>query len=123
MYILQVVSTVFWIWNGISFLFPMAFCQNAMVPTSFRKIGSIAETVSYAHLHLKIDLADILKIHRDALMNYFQNETQAAIVVFATYITSTIILATIMHYTVELPFIRMGKRITGKMRPYLKIQG
>ncbi len=62
-------------------------------------------------------------IHRDALMNYFQNETQAAIVVFATYITSTIILATIMHYTVELPFIRMGKRITGKMRPYLKIQG
>ena len=77
MYILQVVSTIFWIWNGISFLFPMAFCQNAMVPTSFRKIGSIAETVSYAHLHLKIDLADILKIHRDALMT--ANQTLALI--------------------------------------------
>ena len=77
MYILQVVSTIFWIWNGISFLFPIAFCQNAMVPTLFRKIGSIAETVSYAHLHLKIDLADILKIHRDALMT--ANQTLALI--------------------------------------------
>ena len=36
----------------------------ATVPTSFRKMGAIAESLSYAHLHLTIDLEEIFTVHR-----------------------------------------------------------
>lgn len=29
--------------------------------------------------------------------------------------------ATVLHYSIELPFMRMGKRITGRMKPSLLI--
>lgn len=41
----------------------------------------------------------------------------AYLTVFLIYATCTIIIAIIIHYTIELPFIRMGKRITAKMKP------
>ena len=37
-------------------------------------------------------------------------------------VASVIVVATAMHYIIELPFIRLGKFITGKMKPSLIIQ-
>ena len=34
----------------------------ATVPTSFRKMGAITESLSYAHLHLTIDLKEIYTV-------------------------------------------------------------
>lgn len=38
----------------------------ATVPISFKRIGVMTETLSYAHLHLTLDLEEIFKIHREA---------------------------------------------------------
>jgi peptidoglycan/LPS O-acetylase OafA/YrhL len=43
-------------------------------------------------------------------------------ILFIPYAAGSILLATIIHYTVELPFIRIGKRITNKMKPSLIIE-
>jgi len=43
------------------------------------------------------------------------------ILAIAVYIIATLIAATLIHYFIELPFIRMGKRIVSRMKPSLII--
>ena len=55
------------------------------------------------------------------IVAFFPNLTTAFIVMMIVCFLVTVVLATILHYTVELPFIRMGKRITNKLKPSLVI--
>jgi peptidoglycan/LPS O-acetylase OafA/YrhL len=41
----------------------------------------------------------------------------AFVVSFAVYATITVALATVLHYTVELPLIKAGKRLASRMKP------
>ncbi len=53
--------------------------------------------------------------HWKALAYYFPNNKIAFISLLVVCLTATIISAWILYYTIELPFIKLGKRITKKM--------
>ncbi len=41
--------------------------------------------------------------------------------IFLIYTAATILLAVLLHYFIEMPFIRIGKRIKGRMKPSFRI--
>jgi peptidoglycan/LPS O-acetylase OafA/YrhL len=51
----------------------------------------------------------------------FPNYATAFLTLFLLYVIITIITATILHYMIELPLMRMGKRITRKMAPSIEV--
>jgi len=55
------------------------------------------------------------------ILPHFQSQKTAFIVVFLVCFVLTTLSATILHYAVELPFIRMGKRVAGRMKDTFKI--
>jgi len=57
--------------------------------------------------------------HWEILLRYFPNNKTAFISLLIICLAATIISASILYYAIELPFIKMGKRITKKMSPTL----
>ena len=57
----------------------------------------------------------------DFLLTCFPNLRTTFLVMMMVCFLVTVILATILHYVIELPFIRMGKRFTAKLKPSLVI--
>lgn len=55
------------------------------------------------------------------ILPLFPGATSALLVSLAVCFVATILLASIVHYCVELPFIRLGKRVVKKMKPGLEI--
>ena len=57
-------------WWAISLMAPFLSCfatdseDEIFVPTSFRKIGSMASSLSYGHMRIKINLTDLWEHHR-----------------------------------------------------------
>lgn len=52
---------------------------------------------------------------------HFTNTSYAFAVTFLIYAIVTLLLAAALHYIIELPFIKIGKRITDKMSSSVKI--
>jgi peptidoglycan/LPS O-acetylase OafA/YrhL len=56
--------------------------------------------------------------HWDKLLPHFQNNSKIAFFsLLAICLGTTTLLAVLMHYLIELPCIRLGKRITGRLKP------
>jgi peptidoglycan/LPS O-acetylase OafA/YrhL len=81
-------------------------------------LGKISYGIYLTHWMLVSDVFYYWK----PLTAYFGNETNAFAIMSVLYVASTIVLATLLHYAVELPFIRLAKRITGRMEPSVVIK-
>ena len=57
----------------------------------------------------------------ERIVRHFPNETSAFLIMFCFYVVASVIAATVLHYTIELPFIRLGKRIAQRFKPSLVI--
>ena len=57
--------------------------------------------------------------NRPLLSSYFPDEKTAFFCLLAASLVVTIVFAMIIYHLVELPFIRMSKRLTARMRPTL----
>ena len=60
--------------------------------------------------------------NKGMLFSYFPGEKVAIPCLLVGCIVVTILMALPVYYFVELPFIRLGKRLTGKMRPTVMVQ-
>jgi peptidoglycan/LPS O-acetylase OafA/YrhL len=60
--------------------------------------------------------------HWDKIHPFFPNQRVAFVAMFFVCLAVSTILAYIVHYTVELPFIRYGKRLTHRMKPSLIVE-
>lgn len=59
----------------------------------------------------------------NAILPLFPNTTSAFIIMMFLCFGITLLLATIVHYFIELPFIRIGKRFASKLKPSMIIEG
>lgn len=61
--------------------------------------------------------------NRPWLSAYFPDNKTAFALLLVGCVIVTVVLATIVYYCIELPFIRLGRRITAKMRPTIVVPG
>lgn len=92
--------------------------QKMLEYTVFRFIGKISYGIYLMHWLLVLWISD----HRWRLYEVFPDKRLAFVGLLVVCITATIVLATAIYYWVELPFIRLGKRLTSRMRPTLIIE-
>lgn len=59
--------------------------------------------------------------NRQQLSSYFPGEKVAFAALFVICIAVTVLLAVIIYHFIEMPFIRLGKRITAKMKPTMVV--
>ena len=114
----------FFLYTGIgSFIFLVALVQSSRLQALLtngilRFYGKISYGVYLMHWLLVTYVFE----HWDKLLLYFNNNTKVAFfsLLLACVILTTV-MATALHYTVELPFIRLAKKITGRLRPSVVI--
>jgi len=80
-------------------------------------LGKISYGIYLMHWVLVTDVF----IYWDRLAPYFPNSKTAYVVIFIAYVLATIVLATLLHYTVEIPFMKVGKKLTRNMRDTLVV--
>lgn len=83
----------------------------------FRFLGQISYCVYLTHWLF----AKMIFDHWDVVLSYFSSELTAVLVMLPIYITACLLLATMMHYWVELPGIRLSKHLLRKLKPSLQI--
>ena len=59
--------------------------------------------------------------NREWLSAYFPGEKVAFFALMTGCVLVTIVMAVIVYYCVELPFIKWGKRLTSRMKPTIEI--
>lgn len=92
--------------------------QKMLEYALFRFIGKISYGIYLMHWLLVLWISD----HRLRLYELFPDKKLAFIGLLVACVVATILLATAIYYWVELPFIRLGKRLTARMRPTLIIE-
>ena len=115
------IGLQFYYYSGIaSFIFIIYLINSVRLKKILRsKVLIFLGKISFGIYLMHWTLMDEAYVFRDSILRNFHNSDTAFVTVFIIYAACTIILATIVHYTVELPFIRMGKRIAGRMKPGL----
>ena len=91
--------------------------QRVLEHSILQYIGKISYSIYLMHWLV----VDIIYVHWDEVLAFFPNIPTAFIVMMFVCFFVTLLLATIVYYAVELPFIRLGKRITNRMKPSLVI--
>lgn len=81
-------------------------------------IGKIAYGIYLMHWLLVSDIF----FYWNRIYPLFPTEQTAFVAVFFLYTAATILLASLLHYAIEKPFIRMGKRITARLKPSLVVE-
>jgi peptidoglycan/LPS O-acetylase OafA/YrhL len=94
-----------------------AHAKNILEHKALRFFGKISYGVYLAHWLLVVDVF----AYWSKITPMFPNTRYAFVAVFFIYVAATVLLATILHYTIELPFIKMGKYITAKIKPSTNI--
>ncbi len=113
----------FFFWTGLgSFMILVWLVQGKRIQrvlshSIFRYIGKVSYGIYLMHWTVVKGIYD----HWDYFMGHFSNAKTGFIVMMIVCFLLTLLLATILHYTVELPFIRIGKRFTDKLRPSVMI--
>jgi len=79
--------------------------------------------ISYGIYLMHWLVVNIIFDNWDSLLPLFPNLKVAIFTMSLVCFLVTVLLATMLHYTVELPFIRMGKRLTAKLKPSIIISG
>jgi peptidoglycan/LPS O-acetylase OafA/YrhL len=123
-YVAGYLGVTYFHYTGIaSFVFIIAMIQSRKAKKIlehglFRFFGKISYGIYLMHWFLVVDVF----ANWDKIEAMFPNKKAAFVVVFFIYAAITILLATILHYTIELPFIKIGKRFAAKMKPSFQVQ-
>ena len=123
-YIADYLRINYFFYTGIaSFIFIAAILNSPKAQKILRHrfllfLGKISYGIYLCHWVLVTDIF----IYWDNITPHFPNTKVAFIVVLCIYSLTTILLATILHYAVELPFISLGKRLANKFKPSLVIK-
>jgi peptidoglycan/LPS O-acetylase OafA/YrhL len=122
-YFAKYLGIDFFLYTGIaSFVFIVAMVRSEKFKKFFehsvlRFFGKISYGIYLMHWLLVVDVYR----YWDKIRSFFPSERYTFIVVFFVYSAATILLSIILHYGVERPFIRMGRRLTNRMKPSLQI--
>jgi peptidoglycan/LPS O-acetylase OafA/YrhL len=118
-YVTDYLGITFFHYTGVaSFVFIIAM----LVSRSIQKIltnkillftGKISYGIYLAHWMLVVDVFR----YWDKILPLFSGPKVAFVSMFFIYCIVTFLVATVLHYTVELPCIKAGKYIAGRMRP------
>ncbi len=105
-----------------SFVFIVAIIQSKnaqriLEHKILRFIGKISFGIYLMHWFI---VGDIYFYWND-LVRYFGSEKLTFAVMLAVCTVCTFTLATLLHYCVELPFIRYSRRLTSRMKPSIQI--
>jgi len=113
----------FFLYTGIaSFVFIVAIMRSEKAKRFLehrllRFFGKISYGIYLMHWALIVDFYR----YWDKIRLWFPNDRYAFVLMFFVYISITILLATLLHYSIEMPFIRIGKRVAQRMKPSYQI--
>lgn len=91
--------------------------QKLLEKQLFRFIGKVSYGIYLMHWMVVTYIFN----NRPFLSSFFPSDKTAFFSLLAIAIVVTIILAVVVYYCIELPFIRIGKRLTARMKPTLVI--
>ncbi len=121
-YLAGYLSVDFFVYSGIAaFVFLVAIIHSRSAQKFLEKkplifMGKISYGVYLVHVTL-LNYIYYFFTHYDTPAHHILLLILAVII----YFMGTLVAATLMHYLIELPFIRVGKRIVGRMKPSLII--
>lgn len=122
-YLSNYFGIYFYFYSAIaSFVFIVAIIQSTQARNILEHkwllfIGKISYSIYLMHWLLVTDIY----LYWDQLNRLFGNGRLAYFSIFTIYASGTILLATLLHYTIELPFIKLGKRLMKQMKPSLML--
>jgi peptidoglycan/LPS O-acetylase OafA/YrhL len=125
MYLLDFLKLDFFFLTGIaSFIFIICIIhfrsiQRILEYKIFIFYGRISYGIYLTHWVFVWAVGEYWESH--ILPAFHNNKTIAFLVTMLFVFISATIAATLVHYGVELPFMRMGKRITQKMKPTIEL--
>ncbi len=97
----------------IAYMVISAPLQRVLEHRILRFLGKISYGIYLMHWVLVSRIFDDWQ----RIVNAFGSAKTAFVVTFCLYIAATVILASIVHYTIELPFTRLAKKFTARLRP------
>ena len=119
----EFVSLDFFLYSGLaSFVFIVAIIQSKKAQRFLeQKLLVFIGKISYSIYLLHTFSISIIYLYLLPLVT-IQNHVLLILVAFSAYAVLTILLASMLHRFVELPFMAVGKRITGKMKSSLVVK-
>jgi len=124
MYFLDFCKIDFFTFTGVaSFLFIIYLVHFKKAQRFFEHrillfLGKISYGLYLSHWVFVRAIGDYWESH---ILPYFQNETKAFFVMLVLYVAVSLFAAVCLHYFVELPFMRLGKRLAKNMKPTIGV--
>ena len=122
-YLMEYFGLNFFFCTGLgSFIFLAAILQSPRAQKILQnKILVFYGRISYGIYLMHWLVVVVIFEHWERIAMHFANNNSAMMVMMLVCIGVSTLLATILHYTIELPFMSYGKKLIKKMKPSLII--